>query len=48
MLLDRPLNFTDADLNFGNFQSPAPVVVGPASSSGNPSSTTIPRGRFPF
>jgi type IV secretion system protein VirB10 len=48
MVLDRPVNFTDTELNFGNYQTP-PVVVAP-SSSGSSGGGSIPgsRSRFPF
>jgi type IV secretion system protein VirB10 len=46
MVLDRPVTFTETELNFGNYQAP-PVVVAP--SSGSTSGGSIPtRGRFPF
>ena len=46
MVLDRPLTFTDAELNFGNYQPPrAPVTAAPAS----PAASAAPRTtRFPF
>jgi type IV secretion system protein VirB10 len=46
MVLDRPLTFTDGDLNFGNYQPPrASVTAAPAA----PASTAAPRtSRFPF
>ena len=47
MVLDRSISFTEAELNFGNYQPPRSVYVNPpASSSG--SSTSIPRTPFPF
>ena len=47
MVLDRPISFSDAELNFGGYQPPRSVYVNPpASSNGN--SIPSPRGRFPF
>lgn len=49
MVLDRPLEFQDSELNFGNIQaghySDGP---GPASSKKSDSSGVIPRRRFPY
>jgi type IV secretion system protein VirB10 len=46
MVLDRPLTFTEAELNFGNYQPPrAPVT--PAAAA--PATSAAPRtSRFPF
>ena len=47
MILDRPLNFTENELNFAGYQAPRSVYVNqPASGQG--SGVPSPRGRFPF
>ena len=46
MVLDRPLTFTDAELNFGNYQPPRASVAAPAPA---PATSAAPRtSRFPF
>lgn len=46
MVLDRPVSFSAAELNFGNYQPPPPPSESAAPAS-NPGSR-IPRGPFPF
>jgi hypothetical protein len=48
MVLDRPVNFTDNDLNFGSYQPPPPPSESPAPASKSGSSIPVPAGRFPF
>ena len=48
MVLDRPIRFNDAELNFGNYQPPRSVYMNAPASSGNGASVPNPRGRFPF
>jgi len=49
MVLDRPISFKDAELNFGNYQAPHPVYVNqPAASGQSGSSVPGPLGRIPF
>jgi type IV secretion system protein VirB10 len=49
MVLDRPVSFSDNDLNFGNYQPPRSAPGGPAVNSTSPSkgvgSLPIPRRR---
>ena len=46
MVLDRPISFNDAELNFGNYQPSRTVYVNqPASKQGGPA---IPRAPYPF
>jgi len=46
MVLDRPLTFTEADLNFGNYQPPRMGVSGGEQDAAK--STTIARRPFPY
>src|SRR6516164_2835353 len=49
MVLDRPVDFNEADLNFGNYQPPPPPSEAPsAAPAKNGSSIPTPVGRFPF
>jgi hypothetical protein len=49
MVLDRPVNFDEADLNFSNYQPPPPPSEAPsAAPAKNGSSIPTPVGRFPF
>jgi type IV secretion system protein VirB10 len=45
MVLDRPVNFDEADLNFGNYQPPPPPSEAPSTA---PAKSGSPVGRFPF
>ena len=47
MVLDRPLGFSEAELNFGNYQAPRSIYTSqPPASQG--AGIPNPRGRFPF
>jgi len=49
MVLDRPVNFDEADLNFSNYQPPPPPSEAPSTAPAkNGSSIPTPVGRFPF
>ena len=49
MVLDRQVNFEEADLNFGNYQPPPPPPEAPSTAPAkNGSSIPTPVGRFPF
>jgi type IV secretion system protein VirB10 len=48
MVLDRPIRFNDAELNFGGYQPPRSVYVNPPVPSSSGASVPNPRGRFPF
>ena len=49
MVLDRPVNFDEADLNFSNYQPPPPPSEAPTTAPvKNGSSIPTPVGRFPF
>lgn len=49
MVLDRPLSFSDNDINFGNYQPPRASRTTPAPAA-SPGATSIPSplGRYPF
>ena len=47
MVLDRPLTFSDEDLNFGNYQAPRRTGEAPAPPPSKGDSA-IPKRRFPF
>jgi type IV secretion system protein VirB10 len=42
MVLDRPLNFNQGDLDFGNYQPPRGVSGGSAPDGGNKNRSAIP------
>ncbi|MBZ5578507.1 MAG: hypothetical protein LAP40_18250 [Acidobacteriia bacterium] len=48
MVLDRPLHFGEAELNFGNYQPPRSVYVNQPASSGQNGGVPSPIGRYPF
>ncbi len=49
MVLDRNITFSDAELDFGNYQAPRAGQAVPAGEQGQQNNgTTIPRRRFPF
>jgi hypothetical protein len=48
MVLDRPLSFDEADLNFGNYQPPHSSSNGPAPDNSKQPTTPFPNRRFPF
>jgi len=49
MVLDRPVDFNEADLNFGSYQPPPPPSEAPTTAPvKNGSSIPTPVGRFPF
>jgi type IV secretion system protein VirB10 len=49
MVLDREVDFNEADLNFGNYQPPPPPAETPSTAPAkNGSSIPTPVGRFPF
>jgi len=49
MVLDRPVDFNEAELNFGNYQPPPPPSEAPSTAPAkNGSSIPTPLGRFPF
>jgi hypothetical protein len=48
MVLDRPVDFNEAELNFGNYQPPPPPSEAPSTAPKNGSSIPTPLGRFPF
>jgi len=51
MVLDRPLAFTESELNFGNYQPPRASATPAPAPAGSGSGTPIPgsrTGRFPF
>ena len=46
MVLDRPISFTENDLNFGNYQAPRAAIAGAPDSNGTGRSTLpLPRRR---
>jgi len=46
MVLDRPISFTETDLNFGNYQAPRAAIAGAPDSNGAGRSTLpLPRRR---
>jgi len=47
-VLDRPINFNEAELNFGNYQPPRSVYLNQPAPAQSGSSVPNPRGRFPF
>jgi type IV secretion system protein VirB10 len=47
MVLDRNLSFSEADLNFGNYQPPRSMPAGAADSGSKSNAARIP-GRFPY
>jgi type IV secretion system protein VirB10 len=48
MVLDRPVRFAEADLNFGNYQPPRAPIVAPAPAANSGSKVPTPIGRYPF
>jgi len=48
MVLDRPLHFTETELNFGNYQPPRPVYMNQPSPAGQGGGIPSPIGRYPF
>jgi len=48
MVLDRPVSFTEKELDFGNYQPPRSVYVNQPAPAGQGSSIPSPQGRFPF
>ena len=49
MVLDRSLSFTDAELNFGNYQPPRAAITPPPAANSSGSGIPGPHaGRFPF
>jgi type IV secretion system protein VirB10 len=49
MVLDRTVDFNEADLNFGNYQPPPPPSEAPSTAPAKSgSSIPTPVGRFPF
>jgi type IV secretion system protein VirB10 len=48
MVTDRPLDFSETELNFGNYQPPRMAVTEAQPASGSKQRTPLPRGRFPF
>lgn len=47
MVLDRPISFTDAEINFGSYQPPRQIYVTQPSSSGQ-SGSSVPAPHVPF
>jgi type IV secretion system protein VirB10 len=46
MVLDRPINFSENDLNFGNYQAPRAAIAGAPDANGSGHSTLpLPRRR---
>jgi type IV secretion system protein VirB10 len=46
MVLDRPISFTESDLNFGNYQAPRAAIAGTPDANGAGRSTLpLPRRR---
>ncbi len=46
MVLDRPISFTETDLNFGNYQAPRAAIAGaPDANGGGRSTLPLPRRR---
>jgi type IV secretion system protein VirB10 len=46
MVLDRPISFTETDLNFGNYQAPRAAIAGaPDANDGGRSTLPLPRRR---
>ena len=48
MVLDRPVDFNEADLNFGNYQPLPPPSEAPSTAPAKNGSIPTPVGRFPF
>jgi type IV secretion system protein VirB10 len=49
MVLDRPVDFSEAEVNFGNYQLPPPPSEAPSTAPAKSgSSIPTPVGRFPF
>ena len=48
MVLDRPISFNEAELNFGNYQPPRSVYLNQPGPAPSGSAIPNPRGRFPF
>jgi hypothetical protein len=48
MVLDRAVDFNEADLNFGNYQPPPPPSEAPSPAPAKNGSIPSPVGRFPF
>ena len=48
MVLDRPLSFEEAELNFGNYQPPHHASDGPAPDNSKQTSNPFPNRRLPF
>jgi hypothetical protein len=48
MVLDRPLTYTDAELNFGNYQPPRVAPAPAEQTGGNNNSLPTARRRWPF
>jgi hypothetical protein len=45
MVLDRPISFTESELNFGNYQAPRGAIAGaPDAGAGRPA-IPLPRRR---
>jgi type IV secretion system protein VirB10 len=45
MVLDRPISFSEGDLNFGNYQAPRPGVVGTPEAATDRGRSTLPLPR---
>lgn len=45
MVLDRPISFTENDLNFGNYQAPRPSVAGVPEAASDRGRSTLPLPR---
>ena len=45
MVLDRPISFTESELNFGNYQAPRNSAVGATEAGKSPSTLPAPRRR---
>jgi hypothetical protein len=48
MLLDRPISFSESDLNFGNYQPPRPAATAAPDTNRKDSSNRLPGRRWPF
>jgi hypothetical protein len=48
MVLDRAVDFNEADLNFGNYQPPPPPSEAPSAAPAKSGGIPTPVGRFPF
>jgi len=45
MVLDRPISFTESELNFGNYQAPRGAIAGAPDAGADKGRATVPLPR---